>query len=454
MAGTDDTPRDGPTALLARLAAEARWDDVPAEVRHEGVRAFVNWLGCAVGGAPHPGVAAAARAAVAFGGGGAPAATLLGLRRRADPMAAALVNGVSSHVLDFDDTHEAALIHPSAPVLSAALALAEARGAGGAELLAAFLLGVEVACRVGRAVMPAHYDAGWHATGTAGAVGAGAAAARLLGLDAARTAWAIGIAATQPVGLRVHFGSMTKSFHPGRAAQNGLLAALLAAEGFDAAPDAIEGRRGFAAVLSTAFAPGRISDGLGRRWEIMGNTYKPFACGLVVHPVIDLCLRLRAEPGFSADAVERVRLRVHPLVLELTGKAEPRTGLEGKFSVFHAAAAALLDGAGGEAQFSDARVAAPGVVALRRRVEAAVDPACGRTEAEVVVVLSGGGRERRASTKTPLGSLANPMSDEALGAKFLDLATPVLGAGAAEELLRQAWRLPDQARLDWLTADA
>mgnify|MGYP002624016546 CR=1 FL=1 len=431
----DPTREDGATRLLARLVAEARLEDMPAEVRHEGVRAFVNWLGCAVGGAPHPGVAAAARAAAAFGGGEA-VATLLGLRRRADPMAAALVNGISSHVLDFDDTHEAALIHPSAPVLPAALALAEARGADGAELLAAFLLGVEVACRVGRAVMPAHYDAGWHATGTLGAIGAAAAAARLLGLDAERTAWALGIAATQPVGLRVHFGSMTKSLHPGRAAQNGLLAALLAAEGFDAAPDAIEGRRGFAEVLTTGFAPERIAEGLGARWEIMGNTYKPFACGLVVHPVIDCCLRLRAAPGFSAGAVERVRLRVHPLVMDLTGKREPGSGLEGKFSVFHAAAVALLDGAGGEAQFSDARVTAPEVVALRRRVEAVVDPACGRTEAEVAVALRGGGAEElRAATAAPLGSLANPMPDAALGAKFLDLAAPVLGARPAERLL-------------------
>ncbi|MBD0273579.1 MAG: MmgE/PrpD family protein, partial [Acetobacteraceae bacterium] len=152
----------GATRLLAELVAEARWEDLPAPVRHEGVRSFVNWLGCAVGGALHPGVAAAARAAAAFGG--APEATLLGMRRRGDPMAAALVNGVSSHVLDFDDTHEGTLIHPSAPVLSAALALAEARGADGAELLMAFVLGVEAACRVGMAVSPAHYDAGWHIT--------------------------------------------------------------------------------------------------------------------------------------------------------------------------------------------------------------------------------------------------------------------------------------------------
>jgi 2-methylcitrate dehydratase PrpD len=442
----------GATRLLAELVAEARWEDLPAAVRHEGVRSFVNWLGCAIGGARHPGVAAAARvAAAAFGG--APEATLLGMRRRGDPMAAALVNGISSHVLDFDDTHEGTLIHPSAPILSATLALAEARGADGAELLAAFVLGVEAACRVGAAVSPAHYDAGWHITGTAGAIGAGAAAARLLRLDAERTAWAIGLAATQPVGLRVHFGAMAKSFHPGRAAQNGMLAALLAAEGFDAAPDAIEGRRGFAAVLSAAFAPERIAEGLGERWEIMRNTYKPFACGLVVHPVIDLCLRLRAEPGFSAGEVERVRLRVHPLVMDLTGKKEPTSGLEGKFSVFHAAAVALLDGAGGEAEFSDARVRASEVAELRRRVEAVVDEACGRTEAEVVVAVRGGA-ELRASTATPLGSLGNPMSDDGLGAKFLGLAAPVLGGEAAARLLGDAWRLPTHGDLGWIAADA
>ncbi len=442
----------GPTRLLATLVAQSPWQDIPPPVRHEGVRAFVNWLGCAIGGAPHPGVGAAVRAAAAFGGGPA-TATLLGLRRRGDPMMAALVNGISSHVLDFDDTHETALIHPSAPVLSAALALAEARGVDGAVLLHAFLLGVEAACRVGRAVMPSHYDRGWHATGTAGAIGAGAAAARLLGLDAGRTAWAIGLAATQPVGLHVQFGSMTKSFHPGRAAQNGLLSALLAAEGFDAAPDAIEGRRGFAEVLADDFVPERIADGLGERWEIMGNTYKPFACGLVVHPVIDLCIRLRAEPGFSVGAIERVRLRVHPLVLDLTGKAAPASGLEGKFSVFHAAAVALLDGAGGEAQFADARVRAAEVVELRQRVEASVDQACRRTEAEVVVTLRDG-REVRASTTTPLGSLENPMSDAALGEKFLGLAEPVLGGPAAARLLDNAWRLPAQRNLDWIGADA
>jgi 2-methylcitrate dehydratase PrpD len=435
------------TSLLARLVAETRWSDLPEQVRHETVRSFVNWLGCAIGGAPHPGVVAAVRAATVYAG--RPTATLLGLGRRSDPVSAALVNGISSHVLDFDDTHDGTLIHPSSPVLSAALALAEDRGASGEALLEAFLLGVEVACRVGMAISPAHYDAGWHITGTCGSIGAAAASARLLGLDAERTAWAIGMGASQPVGLRVHFGSMVKSFHPGRAAQNGILAALLAAEGFDAAPDGIEGRRGFAEVLSSSFDVGRITDGLGETWEILRNTYKPFACGLVVHPAIDLCMRLRNEPGFAIDDIEEVRLRVHPLVMDLTGKREPVSGLEGKFSIFHAAAVALVDGNGGEAEFSDARVLAPEVVSTRKLVTAQVEPGFQRTQCEVVLRMRDGS-ERKAETTTPLGSLGNPMSDDALGQKFLGLTASVLGEEKATRLLSRAWDAALQPGLGWL----
>ncbi|MBY0335420.1 MAG: MmgE/PrpD family protein, partial [Acetobacteraceae bacterium] len=397
--------------------------------------------------APHPGVAAARRAAAMTEG--APAATLLGLGRRSDVATAALVNAIASHVQDFDDTHEGTLIHPSAPVLPAVLALGEARGAAGAEVLTAFLLGVEVACRVGMAVSPAHYDAGWHITGTAGAIGAAAGAARLLGLDAERAAWAIGIAAAMPVGLRVHFGAMAKSLHPGRAAQNGLLAAALAEQGFDAAPDALEGRRGFAEVLGHAWDEVRITADLGRRWEIELNTYKPFACGLVVHPTIDLCRGLRGEPGFDPAAIERVVLRVHPLVMDLTGKREPRTGLEGKFSVFHAAAIGLLRGAAGEAEFTDECVNDPPIVALRARVEAVVDPGLGRTETEVTVHLADG-RTRVAHTAAPIGSLANPMSDAMLSEKFLANAGPVLGEARAAALLAAAWRIEGQPGLGWL----
>jgi 2-methylcitrate dehydratase PrpD len=169
----------------------------------------------------------------------------------------------------------------------------------------------------------------------------------------------------------------------------------------------------------------------------------------VVHPAIDLCLGLRARPGFRPDQVERIELRVHPLVLDLTGHREPASGLEGKFSVFHAAAVALVDGEGGETAFTDARVNAPEVVALRRRIEAVVDPACGRTETHMRVVLRDG-EELRLSTAAPLGSLANPMPDAALGAKFTGLAAPVLGTQVTVQLLEHAWALESIGNLAWL----
>jgi 2-methylcitrate dehydratase PrpD len=380
-------------------------------------------------------------------------AALPGLRRQADMNTAALVNGVASHVLDFDDTHATAFIHPSAPVLPAALALAEARGASGAALLEAFVLGVEAACRIGNAVLPSHYEIGWHITGTVGGIGAAVACGKLLGLDAQQMVWAIGLGATQPVGIREHFGSMTKSFHPGRAAQNGLLAALLAEQHFDAAEEPIAGRRGFAAILAHGFDAAQMTEGLGEHWEIQRNTYKPFACGLVIHPAIDACLQLRARPGFDAALVESVALSVHPIVMELTGKPAPSSGLEGKFSVYHAAAVALLDGAGGEAQFSDARVTAPEVVALRSRITASVDPALHREACTAVVTLRNGQVLREALT-VPLGSLGKPMSDAMLSEKFAALAQPVLGEAAATGLLASAWSLASAPGLGWLAEQA
>jgi 2-methylcitrate dehydratase PrpD len=440
-----------PTRTLAEWLATTCWQDWPTEVRHEAVRSLVNWLGCAIGGAPHPGTQAARRAMRAVEG--APVAVLLGLRERSDMMTAALVNGISSHVLDFDDTHATAFIHPSAPVLPAVLALAEARGLSGAAALEAFVLGVEAACRIGNSVLPSHYEIGWHITGTAGSIGAAAACARLLGLDAERMVWAIGLGATQPVGIREHFGSMTKSFHPGRAAQNGLLAALLAEQGFDAAEEPIAGRRGFAAILAQGFDAVQMTEALGGRWEILRNTYKPFACGLVIHPAIDAALQLHAMPGFDLAAVESLALMVHPIVMELTGKREPASGLEGKFSVYHAAAVALVDGAGGEAQFSDARVTAPEVVALRHCVSATVEPALHREACTAVLTLRGG-RQLRAEVTMPLGSLGKPMSDAMLAEKFTALAAPVLGETATERLLDASWKLAEAPNLGFLATYA
>jgi 2-methylcitrate dehydratase PrpD len=427
---------EGVTQALARYVATAKAESLPAPVRKEAARAFVNWTGCAIGGSHHETLDLALAALAPFSG--PPTASVLGRSERLDPLHAALMNGISSHVFDFDDTHLRTVIHPAGPVASALLAFAEYRPVSGLDFVNAFVLGVEVECRIGNAVFPEHYDVGWHITGTTGVFGAAAAIGRVLGLDERRMSWALGLAATQPVGLREMFGTMTKSFHPGRAAQNGLTAALLAERGFTSSEHALEAKRGWANVLSVARNYDFITQGLGERYELLVDTYKPFACGIVIHPTIDGCIQLRNAEGLTAERIRSVKLRVHPLVLELTGKVVPKTGLEGKFSVYHAAAVALLEGAGGEPQFSDRAVNDPAVVALRERVSAEIDPGIAADEAYVTIALSDG-RILEMHVEHAIGSLARPMTDAGLDAKFRDLADPILGAEQAQRVLALCW---------------
>jgi len=423
------------TQTLASFLVKARYEDLPAAVRHEAARALLNWLGCAIGSSRHETVEHALAAVQPFSG--PPQAAVLGRGERLDILHAALVNGISSHVLDFDDTHARA-IHPSAPVLPALIAYAEWRPITGKDLIHAFVLGVEAEERVGLSVFPEHYDVGWHITGTAGVFGAAAAVGRLLGLDERQMCWALGTAATQAAGLREMFGSMCKSLHPGRAAQNGMMSALLAAKNFTSSKQAIEAPRGFARVTSTRFDPTVITEGLGQRYEILSNMYKPYACGLVVHAAIDGCIELTRENGLTPDEIERVDLTVSPLVLELTGKRSPKSGLESKFSVYHAAAVGIIHGAAGETQFSDEVVRDPQVIALRDRVFATEDGAIGRTEARVSIRLRDGRRLER-HVEHALGTLERPMSDADLEAKFRGLVTGILPEGRIAELISACW---------------
>jgi 2-methylcitrate dehydratase PrpD len=426
-----------PTKALAAYVAEAKPDSLPPLVHKEAARTFLNWVGCAIGGAQHETVNIALAALSPFSG---PAqASVLGRSEQLDALHAALINGISSHVLDFDDTHLRTVIHPAGPVASALLAHAELHAVRGPDFVNALVLGVEIECRIGNAVFPAHYDIGWHITGTCGVFGAAAAVGKLLNLDAERIAWAFGLAATQPVGLREMFGSMTKSFHPGRAAQNGMIASLLAAHGYTSSTQALEAKRGWLNVLSTSHNSAELTEDLGARYEILANTYKPFACGIVIHPVIDACVQLHNQ-CIKAPSIRSVTLNVHPLVLELTGKTEPQTGLESKFSVYHAAAIALIDGRGGGQQFSDRAVHEAAVIDLRRRVRAIVDPLLSLDAATVMLTLSDGSViEKRVDHA--IGSLARPMTDAELEAKFRDLTEPSLGAATTEKLLDLCWNV-------------
>jgi 2-methylcitrate dehydratase PrpD len=348
-----------------------------------------------------------------------PQATILGRSARAGAGWAALVNGIAVHAQDFDDTHLATVLHPSAPIVPAALAAAEYARASGRALLEAVVLGAEVAIRVALGLSPQLYDRGWHVTSAMGHLGAAIAAARAFDLDETRMRHALGIAATQATGLSAANGTMTKAFHPGKAALDGVEAAALAKEGFTSAPHAIEGRRGLAAVLVGAADYDAMLAGLGERWEVTAIAFKPYACGVLGHGIIDAALRLRQR--VSPAQIARVEARVHPATLGHMGIAEPRDGLESKFSARHCAAVGFVDGAAGPRQFSDARACAPEIAAFRRRVTITADAEL-RRGAAIVSLETASGMTLREEVQHASGSAENPMTPAQLAAKAKLLA--------------------------------
>ncbi|WP_077035746.1 MmgE/PrpD family protein [Pelomonas sp. KK5] len=442
-----EAPPEPVTRLVARYAATAPIEQIPPAVRKEATRTLLNWVGCAVGGARQEAPSRAVAALAPFSG--PPQAGLFGRGERFDALNAALINGISSHVLDYDDTHLKTIIHPAGPVAAALTAFAEGRNIAGADFMNALTLGCEIECRIGNSVFPEHYAMGWHITGTTGMFGAAAAVGRLLKLDEERMTHAIGIAASQPTGLKVQFGSDTKSFHPGKAAQNGMLAALLAAQGFTASKVAIEGFDGWGKAASTRHNWDEVLRGLGTRYEIGLNTYKPFACGIVAHPAIDAAIQLREANQLKPEQIRSVALKVHPLVLNLMGKTEPGIGLEGKFSVYHAVAVALVTGRGGDQAFSDKAVQDPVVIALRKKVEAVVDTAIKADQVDMTITLADG-RQLHQFIEHAVGSQLHPMSDKQLEDKFAGQAEDILPAAQSRRLMEicwNAWSLRDAGEI-------
>jgi 2-methylcitrate dehydratase PrpD len=436
-------PTDAATAArtLARYAVTTAYADIPAAARHEAARSLLNWIGCAVGGSQHAAVDKALAALLPFAAGGQ--CTILGRRERTDALHASLINGLSAHVLDFDDTHLRTLLHPSVPVASALLALGEHQPISGRDFLLAFIVGVEIECRIANAIWFAH-NSHWYITGTAGVFGAAAASARVLRLNENQTTHALGIAGAQSAGTREMAGTMTKAFIHGRAAQNGLLAALLAHQGFTSAESSLDGPHGFAHVLAPERDLAVLTAGLGTTYEILANSYKPFACGVVAHPVIDACIQLRHENKLNVADIERVALRVSPRALELTGIKEPPNGLKSKWSIYHSAAVALADGAAGEHQYSDERVNAPEVRALRAKISATADAQLTEIAAHVTVKLKNGSALEKRIDRV-VGSAENPMSDRDLEMKVRGLARGVLPATQTDAMIALAWRIDELA---------
>jgi 2-methylcitrate dehydratase PrpD len=430
---------------------KSRLEDIPDDVRREALRAIVNYTGCALGGSPDPAVNLAMQAFAPFFG---PAtANILGRKERVDPLHAALMNGISSHVYDYDDTTPKNYIHPSSPVASALFAYASADKVSGREFVHAFILGFEAESRIGNSVYPAHYDVGWHITGTAGVFGAAIAIGKLIGLNEQQMIWAIGLAATQAAGLREMFGSMAKSLHPGRAAQNGYGSALLAQAGFTSGVHGLEGPRGFAAVQAAKYDLSKITAGLGVDFDLRENTYKPFPCGIVNHPTIDGAIQIHQEHHPAPESIRAVRLRVAPLVMDLCNQQNITRGLQGKFSVYHGAAIGLVRGKAGIREYTDEAVNDAAIKRVRESAKAVGDASLTEDQANIEVELASGEKISRFIEKS-LGNINRPLTNQQLDDKFRDQAVLALPADRVERVIELCWRIDQLADVNELVQQA
>jgi len=432
------------TRLVVRHVLAVRFQDLPPEAQELARWCFLDWLGCALAGSQEPLGRILAGAVQELGG--APQATVIGHKLRTSTTHAALVNGAASHAQDYDDVHPSMPGHPAASLIPALLAVAEWRGSTGAELLAALVAGYDVQVCVGQAVGTEHYDHGWHATGTIGHLGAAAGAGRLLHLSEEQMVSALGLAGTQAAGLRRSFGTMAKPFHPGKAAADGVLGALLARRGFTG-PDAIlEGKLGFGQVFSSRFDAEALRAKLAGPPAVLQVAFKRHAACGATHSTIDAVLAMR-ERGLRAERLAELHLQVYRLAMDAAGKLDPQSGLEAKFSVPFCAALALVHGAADESLFTDAMAKDPEIRTVMSRIRIDVDPSLQYVEAMPVRALArmADGQELREHVELPKGRPSNPFSAQDFRQKFTRLAGTVLPAGSIGEALDLC------ARLDQLT---
>jgi 2-methylcitrate dehydratase PrpD len=435
----------GACATLANFVAAASWADVAAQ-SHEAKRSILNFFATALGSAYDPAVTSALRALSPFSG--AASSAIVGRLERLDALSAAFVNAISANLLDFDDTHLDTIIHPAAPVAAPVLALAQARRFSGRDVITAFILGVEVECRVGNAVSPGHYARGWHITSTCGVFGAAAACAKLLGLSADGVANAIGIAASQSAGIVENLPTAAKNISVGNAARNGLFAALLAAEGFDASAHAIEGPLGWARAMGDVPDLERLVGGLGNSWEIAGNTYKPYPAGIVFHAVIDACFTLRTRLSRRIDTVGSITVQGSALLLA-RGDRPVRNERDARVSIHHCAACALLLGTAGVPEFAEPIVFRPDIVLLRRKVKGELDASLPDGAARVIIHLASG-ETLSETVMAARGSLADPLSDLDIEAKLRECARLGGTGWNVDAIIEDVWHLDALADLSSL----
>jgi 2-methylcitrate dehydratase PrpD len=438
----------GITQEIANYVARTRYRDIPGDVIQLARGFILDGLGVALAGSTDECARIVQRHIRQMGGSAE--CSLLGTSVLAAPAKAALANGVAGHAMDYDDTQlstskEAVyglLTHPTTPVLAAVLALGQKQKITGTEFLLAYVLGVEVECRIADAINPRHYQSGFHSTATMGGLGAAMAAGKILRLKEPRLLTALGIAASMASGLRENFGTMTKPLHAGRAAENGVTAALLARDGFTAAANILEARRGFFNAMAGGYEQTKISNRLGSPYFMQepGISVKPYPSGSLSHPAQDLILDLVKNHDVKAENIERIEVGTNSNVPNALIYPMPKTALEGKFSIPFCMAIAVIDRKAGIAQFQDRKVRDKNVVELMKRVTLYVDEELERlgydqVRSKVRIKLTDG-RVLEGRCDVARGHPDKPMSWAQLTEKFRDCAGLVLAQKNIEETIR------------------
>jgi 2-methylcitrate dehydratase PrpD len=434
------------TEDFATYISNVKFEDLSPLTIHAGKRGILDWLGCALIGSldSTPDILIETLKE----DGAEHKAIILGKKSSLSYINAAMVNGQMGHLLDFDDTHMGGVVlHASSPTLAALFSESQRQVSSGQNFLLAYICGFEAGVRVGQSA-PAHHAGGWHLTGTLGHFSAAVAVAKLLGLNANQMTHTMGIAGTQASGMQQNRGTMCKSFHAGKAAANGILSARLAMRGFNSSVEIVEGKRGFCRIYSATSAPERMTNHLGVDWEVTRNGFKPYACGVVLHPAIDALIALRQLKEWDHDTIESIEVKVNPLVVSITGTLNPSSGLHSKFSIYHSIAVAFLDGKAGIEQYSDHRVLDPVVEKLRQKITVTVDESLQRDQAYARINTSAGSEE--IYIEHAKGTVDHPMSDEDLIEKFLSNATPVIGAKNAQQAQKMIWNIDHEQDMNQL----
>jgi 2-methylcitrate dehydratase PrpD len=417
------------TKYVSEFVVNVKYEDIPENVVTLGKKTLLDGFGLALAGSASV-IGPLIRRYIEtlrFSDG---KASIIGTRMKAPARFAALANGISIHADDYDDTGSA--LHVTAPVLPAVFALCEFGHRSGKELMLAYHVGVEVENKIGEAISPRHNGDGFHTTGTCGSFGSAAACAKLRGLSTKQTAYALGVAASEASGIRDNFGSMTKPFHAGHAAENGIVAADLAALGWTAADDILEAPLGFFQAAGGGFDPSAIVNRLGHPWMFAspGDLIKRFPCGTIQQPVMDEMLRLIRDHNITAKDVERVEVGGNRSNVITLFRHHPTTGLEAKFSMEFAMSILLLEGRAGLSQFTDAVVQRPDVQDMIRRVTFYVDPEFDKrgshgenlqavlVEGSFIKILMKDGRILSGRSQPAKGSPENPMTYDEVADKF------------------------------------